>query len=98
MIYKISITLKNSGKIMVVFVEKTKDNEIFEINETMCRAEWLIIKGFDRNPLRVSKELAARRGEIAGIEIIQDASWDAETVENFRHPLKSEESTKDERS
>lgn len=87
MIYKILITLKDSGKVIEIFVEQTEDNKIFEISQTMSHIEWLIIKGFDTHPLKVNKTVGVRWKEIAGIEIMQADNWFAESGEKFHHSL-----------
>ena len=90
MIYKISITLKNSGKVIEVLVEQTENNEVFEIDQTMSDTEWLIIKGFDAHPLKVSKVVGIRWREIAGVEMMQADDWLAESANNFNKSLKDE--------
>jgi len=89
MIYKISITLKNSGKVIEILVEQT-DSEVFEIDQTMSDTEWLIIKGFDAHPLKVSKVVGIRWREIAGVEMMQADDWLAESANNFNKSLKDE--------
>lgn len=87
MIYKILVTLKNSGRVIEIFVEKTKDNKVFEINDTMSYTEWLIIKGFDAHPLKVNKTIGVRWKEIGGIEIMEAEDWLAESAKNFHESL-----------
>ena len=91
MIYKISITLKSSGKVIELLVEQTEDSEVFEINQTMSDTEWLIIKGFDAHPLKVSKIVGIRWREIAGVEMMQADDWLVESGEKFQHSLDEKE-------
>lgn len=90
MVYKILITLKNSGKVIEVFVEGTKDEEIFKISQMMSHTEWLIIKGFEIHPLKVNKIIGVRWREVAGIEMTQVDDWFAESEKNFNESLKDE--------
>lgn len=87
MIYKISITLKSSGKVIEILVEQIEDNEVFEINQTMSDTEWLIIKGFDAHPLKVSKIVGIRWREIAGVEMMQADDWLTESAKDFHESL-----------
>lgn len=93
MIYRISITLKSSGKVIEVLVEQTESSEVFEINQTMSDTEWCIIKGFDAHPLKVSKTVGIRWREIAGVEVTEAEDWLAESAKNFHESL---DKTKDE--
>lgn len=90
MIYKISITLKSSGKVIEILVEQIEDSEVFEINQTMSDTEWLIIKGFDAHPLKVKKEIGIRWREIGGIEMMEAEDWLAESANDFNKSLKDE--------
>lgn len=87
MIYKISITLKNSERVIEILVEQIEDEKIFEINQEMSDTEWLIIKGFDAHPLRVSKIVGIRWKKIAGIEMMEAENWLTESAKNFHESL-----------
>jgi len=87
MIYKILITLKDSGKVVEILVEKTEDNEVLEISQTTCHIEWLVIKGFTAHPLKVNKTIGIRSREIAGIEMEEAEDWFVKSAENFKQSL-----------
>ena len=89
MIYKVSVTLKSNGKVLETFVDKP-----FEISQTMCRTEWLIVEGFNGHPLRVEKTIAVRSEEVAGIEVEQADDWMIEKAKDFKDSLKAEPKTK----
>ena len=90
MIYKISITLKNSGKVIEILVDKTEEAVIFALNQEMSDTEWLIMKGFDAHPLKVKKEIGIRWKEIGGIEMTEAEDWLVESANDFNESLKSE--------
>jgi len=90
MIYKISITLKSSGKVIEILVEKTEEAIIFDLNQEMSDTEWLIMKGFDAHPLKVKKEIGIRWKEIGGIEMTEAEDWLVESANDFNESLKSE--------
>jgi len=87
MIYKVLVTLKDSGKVIEILVEKTESNEVFEINQTMDHIVWFIVEGFEAHPLKVNKTVGIRWKEIAGIEMTEAENWFAKSAENFKKSL-----------
>ena len=93
MIYKIIITLKNSGKTLETFVEKGNIDETCDAVQKKDDKEWLKIAGFNGHPLRVPKTLLVRSEEIGGVEIMQADDWFVAKAEEFKDSLESRKKT-----
>lgn len=92
MIYKITITLKTSGKTIETFMERSID-EICGIVQKKDDKEWLKIAGFNGHPLRAPKTILVLSEEVGGVEIMQADDWFVTKAEEFQNSLESQKKT-----
>lgn len=82
---KLTITLKNSGKTIELYIEGAIRQA--DMSSPDQEGKWFIRNGFELHPFKSPKVIVLRSDEIAGIEITQSDDWTANGAKAFKESL-----------